>query len=152
MKNYYLKFAFIVIGIFVANVANAAAQCPPQMRAEIPFDFSLGKREYKAGSYLIEKINCSTATPNVVLRTRTGKALAMVSSFPGDSFDSSRPSDVTKLLFVNREGYWRLAEMVEAGGRYSLGMRKAKSEQIASRKSRPGAERAITITPVKKGS
>ena len=73
MKRFILAM-FLVVGSLAVFSATGNAQVTRQYSAKIPFDFSVGEKQYKAGDYTIGPVGLLTNTGFLVLTDRsTGK-------------------------------------------------------------------------------
>src|SRR4051812_18142628 len=74
MRN-RVNLAAIAIIFLTAAATTANAQLDQRYRAEIPFDFSVGKQDMKAGQYAIGFYNSSSGIPVLgIINRDTGEA------------------------------------------------------------------------------
>ena len=118
-----IMLALSLLAISLAAHHSAYGQCSPVLRAEVPFDFVVNGKSAKAGNYTIEKTNCLTATPTVVLRDGKGKPLGVINRSAVEVFP--RASVRAPLLTFERSGgEMMLSEVLDPAGRYSFRIRK----------------------------
>lgn len=87
------------------TAAAAVGQVPRQYRAQIPFDFTVNGRDYKAGEYLVRPVNSDSGSLAIALtdrRTGKGRVIGLASALA---------------LHNRRNGTLIFSD---AGGRYSL--------------------------------
>jgi hypothetical protein len=134
MKNIILKLTLIAIIPFA--ITEAAAQCSPRLRADIPFDFVLNNKLVKAGTYSLEKTDCSTAVPLVVLRDSEGSSLGIVNR-SATEIDSPKAHEQGSLIFARYGDSYFLSEVRDPLGRYSFRLRLGSDEtQLAGSSNR----------------
>jgi hypothetical protein len=132
MKNVILKATFIAIAPLL--VTEALAQCPSNLRAEIPFDFTLNDKQIKAGNYTLEKLDCNTATPLVVLRDAEGRSLGIVNR-SATPIGSPKAREQGTLTFVRYGDAYYLSEVRDPLRQYSFRLRSGKKERLLARSS-----------------
>jgi len=76
MKTQILRSTAILGLFFVLAIASVNAQTPSQAVVTIPFDFSAGKANLKAGSYRINRLSGSA----ISIRSANGETAAIVSA------------------------------------------------------------------------
>jgi hypothetical protein len=76
MKTQILRSTAILGLFFVLAVASVNAQTPSRAEVTIPFDFSAGKANLKAGSYHIYRLSGSA----ISIRSANGETAAIVSA------------------------------------------------------------------------
>jgi hypothetical protein len=69
MRN-KINLAAIAIIFLTAAATTASAQLDQRYRAEIPFDFSVGKQDMKAGQYALGLYNSSSGIPVLGITNR----------------------------------------------------------------------------------
>ena len=74
MKNKVVRSIGILGLFFVLAIANAHAQTPTRVEANIPFDFAAGKATLKAGTYSIKRMPGNT----LAIRSGDGKTTALI--------------------------------------------------------------------------
>jgi hypothetical protein len=76
MKTRILGSTTILSLFFTLAMASANAQAPSRTEVTIPFDFSAGKANLKAGSYAITRLSGAA----IAIRSVRGKTAALVSA------------------------------------------------------------------------
>ena len=76
MKTQILRSTAILGLFFVLAIANVNAQTPSRAEVTVPFDFSAGKANLKAGSYRIHRLSGSA----ISIRSANGETAAIVSA------------------------------------------------------------------------
>lgn len=71
MNKLLRKFAMTIAFLITAGTYSMNAQTA--YRANIPFDFTVGKKAYKAGDYSVDYLNRFEASRRVVLRDSRGR-------------------------------------------------------------------------------
>lgn len=92
LKMTVLAVVILGAGAFATNVR---AQDAGTFEVQVPFDFVVKNRTYEAGSYRIGRLN-HTNLDTLVLRTATGKTLAILQTQRGSS---NAPVKLSKLIF-----------------------------------------------------
>jgi hypothetical protein len=103
-------------------VTTLAAPLTVKIRAEIPFDFMVGKRRLPKGEYLIESINDSGTL--TIRHAKKGKAVAFntIRQKPTDSPKS-------KLIFNRYGDQYFLARIWDGSSETILKLNKSKTEK-----------------------
>ena len=132
MKNIILTIALFIVIPF--TLTTAAAQCSPALRAEIPFDFTINKKEIKAGSYTLSKADCNTGNALIVLRDGEGRFVAVVNR-SATPVDSPKAGEHAALLFVRYGHSYFLTEVRAPSANFSFQLRPGKHELLLARSS-----------------
>ena len=85
MKRKILQM-MLVVGLAACSVCFAQAQNSEHYKTEIPFDFTVGKKQYAAGTYSIEVAGAGQRF--FVLRDAGGRNGYFVQATPGTPIDS----------------------------------------------------------------
>ncbi|MBA3769533.1 MAG: hypothetical protein H0X08_03390 [Blastocatellia bacterium] len=84
MKTTALQIS-LLIGLVVLNLMVAvSANAQTQYRAHIPFDFTIGQKSYKAGSYFIDQLNTEATYKFVSLRDAKGRRSQLIMTRPNE--------------------------------------------------------------------
>jgi len=146
MKTVILKATLIAIVPFL--ITEALGQCSPNLRAEIPFDFVLNNKQIKAGKYTLEKTDCRTAAPLVVLRDAKGRSVSIVNR-AATPLDLPKAHEQGALIFARYGDSYFLSEVRDPSGQYSFRLRTGKDELLLARSSERN-QVSIPITAPKK--
>jgi hypothetical protein len=76
MKNHFGKSIAILGLFFVLATATAQAQTASRVEANIPFDFTVGKANLKAGAYSVKRLSNNALS----IRRADGKTTALVNA------------------------------------------------------------------------
>lgn len=82
MKSIILQTVMLV-GFIFCSISFAQAQNAGAYTADIPFDFSVGKKQYSAGTYMIEIRGLGEKY--FVIRDASGRKPYVAMTFPGDA-------------------------------------------------------------------
>jgi len=133
-----MKSSGVVLTILAAAVllvASAHAQFAPMMlKASVPFEFSVGKKSYPAGDYLIQRTGPNTLS----LRSAEGQFLAVIQTGPVQSLNQ-RASSVLRFRTVG--GRHVLEQVWQSGTTlgYQLGVPRQRTTAVATQQ--PGQEK-----------
>jgi hypothetical protein len=107
----FIMFMLLAVGSLALFSATGNAQETRRYSAKIPFDFSVGKKQYKAGDYTIGPLGVQTSADFLVLKERsTGKVQVI-----GQVLVNLYNTDLTgKLNFVQSGDAWVLSS-IETG-------------------------------------
>ncbi len=108
----------LAVALSVAALANLSAT----IRAEIPFDFTVGNETFSAGKYRIAKLNPTGAT--VIQNTETKKSQA----FQVFNGKTGRGNQTVKLVF-NRYGNQYFLNQIWDGSERNMELVKSKAER-----------------------
>lgn len=123
-------FTFLLLGVVILGGTAGAQRAPRTIKADIPFDFSVGSRVFPAGSYSVVRIDASL----VELRDSRGRLLLNSLTQPVQS--STRPARA-KLEFANLDGRHILTQVWQEGEMVGQEILESKSAVHAVQK-RPG--------------
>ena len=132
MKNVILKLTLIAIIPFA--ITEIYAQCSPNLHADIPFEFALNGRQFKAGKYTLEKTGCSNAQPFVILRDADGRSLGIVNR-TATEIHSLKPHEQGSLIFARYGDSYFLSEVRDPIGQYSFRIHPRSDETVLARSS-----------------
>ena len=74
MKNQILKTTAILGLFFMLAMTSVQAQTPSRVEVKVPFDFAIGKVQFKAGTYSFKRVTDHTLT----VRDVNGKGTTLV--------------------------------------------------------------------------
>ena len=101
MKRQAYMIATMIVLLTVAGLTTAKAQTngSPELRANIPFDFSVGNKTMPAGEYSVRCANATSPRKVLQLRSRDGRAGVFIQT----NSVIGKIQDSAKLVF-NRYG------------------------------------------------
>jgi hypothetical protein len=106
MNSKVILLGFVVV-MFVSAI-GVAAQSAQRYRADIPFSFNIGNREFAAGQYDIERFNPATSDSALVIRNaETGAAIIV----PVNHSSSTSDIDSAKLIFRQYQNRYFLGQI-----------------------------------------
>jgi hypothetical protein len=127
----------VAISIGAASLATTlAAPFTVKIRAEIPFDFMVGKKRLPKGEYVIESLGDSGAL--TIRDARKGRAVTFntIKSKPTDSSKS-------KLVFNRYGDQYFLARIWDTSSATILKLNKSKTEKRVARESKNSEEVSV---------
>jgi hypothetical protein len=127
-------FSLISLLTLLLMAGSAIAQTI-HVRADVPFNFSVGNRTLPAGAYDIRTIG--TDTQLLLLRARDGKSIMVMS---GNTAEAFQRAEKTKLVFNRYGSQYFLAEIWVGGA--TLGRQLPKT----SREKEVAKELAMDLT------
>ena len=141
MKNLIVKISSLSVLAIILMVVSAQAQSLRQYRAQIPFDFTIGKKHYKAGDYIINVRSVNQLS--AVLSVKNEKTLDLREMFV-TSNGSRSLVDKTILMFDRYGNQYILTQMVSSDYGLSAPRSKAKN-RIAKKFGQPAESVAIVL-------
>jgi hypothetical protein len=133
MKSIILQTVMLV-GFIFCSISFAQAQYAGAYKADIPFDFNVGKKQYSAGTYMIEIRGLGEKY--FVIRDVRGRNPYVAMTFPGDA--SGTP---TAKLDFQRVGDQYFLISIRASDLASLFPKPKITENLA----RTGADGEVTV-------
>jgi len=131
MKNRILKavmkLGFVAAFTITSVVASAAAYSFNTIKANIPFDFTVGNRVFRAGKYTIRPVT-TDAHPVIQIQSEDGQAIRMV---PTISAEFSEPKDQTALVFHRYGDQYFLYQVWTLGDTSGVQLSKSSLERQA---------------------
>lgn len=124
MKRFILTM-FIAVGTLAVFSATGNAQVTRRYSANIPFDFSVGKKQFKAGEYTIGPLGVQTSADFLALTERSTGKVQLIGQTIIDRYDTDLKG---KLDFVNTGDGWVL-NSIETGT-FSFQVRGGNSEVL----------------------
>ena len=100
--------SLVFIGIVLTFGAVANAQLSTQYVAEIPFDFQVRDKAFKAGSYRLEPMGGTTSAAAVALRSKADNSAQVL----GMAQLGANTGDSGKLIFLKQNGQHILQRIV----------------------------------------
>jgi hypothetical protein len=110
MKRFILTM-FLAVGALAIFSATGNAQINRRYSANIPFDFSVGKKQFKAGEYTIGPLGTQTNSDFLVLTDRSTGKVQLIGQVLVDKSETDLNG---KLDFVKAGDAWVLSS-VETG-------------------------------------
>jgi hypothetical protein len=110
MKRFILAI-FLVIGSLAVFSATGNAQVTRRYAANIPFDFSVGKKQFKAGDYTIGPIGSQTNADFLILTDRSNGRVQLLGQVSVNKYD---PDLNGTIQFVKADDRWVLSS-IETG-------------------------------------
>ena len=133
MKSIVLRTVMLV-GFIFCSISFAQAQNAGAYKADIPFDFNVGKKQYSAGTYLIEIRGLGEKY--FVIRDLQGRKPYVAMTFPGDPAGTP-----TAKLDFQRTGDQYFLKSIRASDLASLFPKPKTAENIAP----GGADSKVTV-------
>ena len=110
MKRFILTM-FMVVGSLALFSATGNAQINRRYSANIPFDFSVGKQQFKAGEYTVGPVDAQSSIDVLVLRSRSTGKLQLIGQAFLNKYDLKLNGT---LQFVKAGEQWVLSS-IETG-------------------------------------
>lgn len=99
MKNQTLR-ALLLTAAMTLMAAMTHAQSIERYRAQIPFDFSMGKKHYTAGEYFVDVRGFESKS--LVIRDANGRNSYMVGTSPSEGAGDGRTARLDFLKYGDR--------------------------------------------------
>lgn len=126
MKQQAFTTLFKLSLLVMLATTSAYSQTQSPMRANIPFDFTIGSKTLRAGKYILERVNRQTIQETVLIRSVDGKAVMLVRTTPTQS--KSTPEQ-TRLIFNYYGEQYFLSNLITAGEDLGLAFPKSRLER-----------------------
>ncbi len=123
---------FISLVLTFGAVANA--QLSTQYVAEIPFDFQVKDKEFKAGSYRLEPLSGSSSVAGIGLRSKADNSMQVI----GVTQLSAYTTEAGKLVFLKQNGRHMLQRI--ATPTIAMTFKTAPSSRLAQSSAAPKPE------------
>jgi len=148
MRNLILRiFAIITLLVtvaFASALASVSAQTPGHnIRASVPFEFSVGDTTLPAGDYEVGRIN-SDGTQMRISNRDTDKSASRLTQ----SIQANKPKEQSVLVFKRYGDRYFLSQVWLVGDRQGREMLKSSSEKAAAQELARNNEEAQTVTIV----
>lgn len=111
MKNKITRLGLLT-GFIFSLFVFAQAQTANQFRVNIPFDFTVRDKSFRAGDYSINFGGLTQSRNTLLIRSEDGKEAALLSVIPEELNNVSNDS---KLVFVFDENRYALTELKTRG-------------------------------------
>ena len=131
----FISFVFIAI---VFSVVAVSAQTSQKFKADIPFDFSVGKNTYSAGTYNVRVVKSTNSVALMTIADENGKVLERISVTP----NGTAPDSQSLFTFI-RSGDKRFLSKISCDeAAYNVPVSRSKMrESVAG--SAPAAKAAV---------
>ncbi|MEP7212846.1 MAG: hypothetical protein ABI791_07215 [Acidobacteriota bacterium] len=130
----------IAIIVLTSAAASASAQMTQKYRAEIPFDFSIGNRDMKAGSYTLGLFNSDSSAPVLGITSRASGVAKAIKPIILSGYDRDTKA---VLKFVRSGDHYDLAEVVAP--EFSTKLKKTWSDVRQVTKNAGGNSETVSI-------
>ena len=107
--RHIINLTAIAIIVLTSAAASVSAQMTQQYRAEIPFDFSIGNRDMKAGNYALGFFNSESSIPVLGIMNRESGQAKAIKPVVRSGYDRDTKA---VLKFVRSGEHYDLAEVV----------------------------------------
>lgn len=128
-RQAYTLIAMIVLVGSMAVVAKAQTISSTEFRANIPFEFSVGKKTLPAGEYTLRQTNRNSDLPVLQIKSRNGNDSALVRAM----FVIGSAPETAKLVFHRYGNQYFFAEAWVDGDTSGLRAPKTRAERVAQR-------------------
>ena len=147
MKNLIVKISSLIVLAIILTVVSAQAQSLRRYQAQIPFDFKIGNKAYKAGNYIISVRKPIEAGTNLTVEnSKTHNLRQMFVSKNG----SRSLVDKTILMFDRYGDIYILRQMVSTD--FGLTAPKSKNENLLAKGFRQPEESLAIVLTAKEGN
>ena len=116
----------IIVSISIIGIAGIDGR----VRADIPFDFMVGSKEFKAGEYTVARLQGNNSTSTLVIRSRVSDDMANFNII--NVTDKSNTG--ARLVFHRYGNQYFLAQIFDGGGSQGAQLFKSKTEREAAKK------------------
>src|SRR5688500_6389205 len=149
MKKYVLS-ALLLSFAFLISVEQANAQIGRKIRAEIPFEFSVGGKTFEAGKYVFAGINNLSGTKTFQLIDEKNNSLTIIITQPFIATLTSK-SDKVSLYFRRYDNQYFLSGISDPVNSLSVEVRKSRKEVLVAKNFRKN-KTEISSVILKSGS
>lgn len=141
MKRETLRSLALVALIVALTALTAQAQSANQMKANIPFSFTIGSQTLPAGEYTIRYVNQDSGKTALLFKSADGRTSRIVNMMM-----SQKEEALTKASLVfNRYGEsYFLSEVWTGADQYGLSLPKSRAERNLSEIAKADAKR-VTV-------
>jgi len=146
MKNLIVKISSLFVLAIILTVVSVQAQSLRHYRAQIPFDFKIGSKAYKAGDYIIKVENQLSMARVLMFKNAKTHNLRQLFVLPSGSRSLV---DKTILMFDRYGEEYVLTEMVSPDFALSIPKTKTKKHFVKN-PGQPDQTLAIVLTKVDK--
>lgn len=135
---------FLMLGLFaILAVSSAQAQSGKEMKASIPFSFTVADKTFPAGEYSIERLNPASDKAAIVVKSADGRMSRIVLT---ENIRAAEAPERAGLVFNRYDDQYYLAQVWTAADNNGLELPKSRSERALAR-NRAG-ERAPERTTI----
>jgi hypothetical protein len=136
------RHALSLISLSLLLMAGSAIAQTSNVRANVPFSFTVGSKTLPAGTYDIGAISVHDAK-TLLLQTRDGNSSMMVES---NAAETVKPADKTKLVFNRYHNQYFLAEIwVEGATRGRQVPKTSREKELAKELAQDLSPRRVEI-------
>jgi hypothetical protein len=141
-RHLYLSIAIMIMfGVFAFN-GKAQTSVSPEMRAHVPFAFTVGGKTLPAGDYTVRILNPTSDRKTLQIRSTSGRVSAMVQTVGVNAALAKN----TKLVFRRYGEQYFFAQAQMAGDTTSLAATKTRAERATQRAmKRPDSNTVVAI-------
>lgn len=130
MKRVILRsFTMLIVALALGTVA-AQAQSANQMKADIPFRFTIGDQTLPAGEYTVRYINQDSGKTALLFKSTDGRNARIVTMMTAER---SAPQEKASLIFNQYGDQYFLSEVWTVGDQYGLALPKSRAEKRQQR-------------------
>ena len=140
MKRFILTI-LLAVGSLAVFSATGNAQINRRYSAKIPFDFSVGKKQFKAGDYTVGPLGAVTNSDFLVLTDRSTGKVQLIGQVLVNKYEQQLTG---KLNFVQSGDAWVLSSIETGSFSVELLGRDRGDSKIASNRG-PGGSKSIAI-------
>ncbi len=108
LKTVFQIISLVVSAAVLSLIGAVSTQAQTQYRANIPFDFSIGEKHYKAGNYGLDTLRPNSARKPIALRDAAGRSLQILMENPGENYSKVKTAT---LVFDQNESHYSLASI-----------------------------------------
>lgn len=153
LVNVITKVSLLSAMLLVTSVASAQGQSLAyRIKANIPFDFSIGEKKLPAGTYSVGRLRQNSDDSVLVIDDETGRSKAIQLS---NSAQRSNAMDKATLVFHHYGDQFFLFQVWPGGATFGREFRKSRSERElrnlarnSSNRTMAEAEKVETVTIV----
>ena len=127
-QAYTVIAMFVLVGSMVV-AARAQTSGRTQLIANIPFEFNVGNKTLPAGGYTVTRVNLASDQVVLQLRSRDGRAAAMVPM----TYVISKTQESAKLIFRRYGNHYFFAQAWVGGDASGLEAPRSRAERAAER-------------------
>ncbi len=131
MKKQAMRIFAVLSFLFTLTVGSAYAQIASPAKANIPFDFHVGKKVLPAGEYKVGKPHNQQSTVAVYGMKGQGSAVSLAGSI-----QTGKAPQTTKLVFRRYGDQYFLAQIFFVGNTTGVEMSRTKAERKVSKEYR----------------
>lgn len=140
MKRFILAI-FLVVGSLAVFSATGNAQVTRRYSANVPFDFSVGKKQFKAGDYTLGPIGTQTNSDFLVLTDRSTGKVQLIGQTQVNKYDTDLNGS---LQFVKSGDRWVLSSIETGTFSAKFSVRDQGEPKIASNRNSSGT-RSVAV-------